>query len=307
MRNRYFMLSVLAVALSCLPAAAQGQAEPAQPGQQPAQDGGYYPPQAVPATSGQFVPAALTLPAGTLLTVRTTEMLSSDHNRPGDGFTTVLEQPVVAQGWVMARRGQIVQGQVANAQPAGRVKGVSQLGVELSELVLVDGRQVPIRTELVQASAGTSKARDAAGVGTTTGIGAVIGGAAGGGEGAAIGAAVGAVAGIAGVLSTRGRPTEIYPETVLTFRLQDALTINTQGSEQAFRAVTPADYSGGRGTLRNPPRYRAAETYPPPPPYYYYSPYYYPYPGWYYGYYGFGPRFYVGPSIIIGGRFHHRR
>jgi hypothetical protein len=314
MSYKRFVMLVLATGLSCLPVAAQGQSgEPVQPSQQaggePPQNGGYYP-QNTPSSAGQTVPAMLTLPAGTLITVRTTEMLSSDRNRAGDSFTTVLEQPLIAQGWVLARRGQIVQGRVANAQSAGRVRGVSQLGIELNELVLVDGQQVPVRTELVQSSAGTSRGRDAAGVGTTTGVGAIIGAAAGGGEGAAIGAAAGAVAGIAGVLSTRGQPTELYPETVLTFRLQDPLTVSTQQSQQAFRPVAPEDYNNNGRTLRNPPRYRAADTYPPAPPYYCYSPYYYPPPGWYYGYYGFGfgPRFYMTPRVFIGrGGFRHRR
>src|SRR5579863_7610660 len=35
----------------------------------------------------------LTLPAGTLITVRTSQPLSSDHNQAGDGFTAVLQQP----------------------------------------------------------------------------------------------------------------------------------------------------------------------------------------------------------------------
>ncbi len=233
-------------------------------------------------------------------------MLSSDRNRPGDRFTTVLEQPLIAQGWVLARRGQVVQGQVVDAKAAGRVQGVSHLGVTLDELVLVDGQQVPIRTEMMRSSAGTSMGRDAAGVGATTGIGAIIGGAAGGGEGAAIGAAAGAAAGIIGVLTTRGRPTELYPETVLTFRLQNALTVDTSQSQQAFLPVTPNDYNNNGRVLHNPPRYPAAESYPPPPPYYY-PPYYYPARGWYYGYYGYGygPGFYVAPRIIIGGGYHH--
>ncbi len=257
-----------------------------------------------------MLPPELTLPAGTLVTVRTTDMLSSDQNKAGDGFTTILEQPLVAQGWVVARRGQTVVGQVADAQRGGRVQGVSRLALELSELVLVDGRQLPVHTELVQSSAGTSHMRDAEGIGTATGVGAVIGAAAGGGGGAAIGAAAGAVAGIAGVLTTRGRPTEIYPETVLTFRLLDPVTISTQQGEQAFRPVTQDDYSN-QGVTRNPPRTFRADTYPPPPPpYYYYGPYYwggYPPPG-YFGYYGYyGPGIFVGPRIFIGGGFHRRR
>jgi hypothetical protein len=250
------------------------------------------------------MPPELTLPAGTLVLVRLTGTLSSDHNLPGDGFTAVLDQVLVAQGWVVANRGQTVVGRVVTAQKAGRTQGVSQLAVELSELVLADGRQVPVRTQLAQSSAGTSNGRDVVGVGTTAGVGAMIGGAAGGGEGAAIGAAAGALAGIVGVLSTRGRATELYPETVLTFRLGEPVSIQTQQSQQAFRPVNQQDYNGNDGRRNGPRTFRAVETYPPPP--YYYSPYYYPRYG-YYGYYGFGPSLFVGPRIIIGGHGYYRR
>ncbi len=271
---------------------------------------------AEPASTG--VPPELTLPVGTIMTVRTTQPLSSDRNQQGDTFTTVLEQPLVAQGWVAARRGQIVMGRIEVAQKAGRASGVSQLAFDLSELTLVDGQQVPIRTQLVQSSAGTSRAEDATAIGATTGIGAVIGAAAGGGEGAAIGAAAGAAAGIAAVLSTRGRPTEIPAESVMMFRLEDPVTINTQQSSQAFLPVTSQDYSNS-GEHRTTESYRP-RVYQAPPGYYYpyYGPYDYcygcypgPYLG-YYGYYGgfgfgFGPRIYVAPRVFIGPRFGRRR
>jgi hypothetical protein len=253
-------------------------------------------PQAAPA-GYQAVPPELVLPAGTLVIVRLSDPLSSDRNKTGDGFTAILDQPLVAQGWVVARRGQTVTGQVAVAQKAGRVQGASQLAVELTELEAVDGGQMPVRTELVQSSAGTSRGRDAVGIGTTTGMGAVIGAAAGRGEGAAVGAGIGAVAGIAGVLSTRGRATELYPETLLTFRLQDPVTITTLQSMQAFRPVNQADYSGNDGRRDMPRTVGVVESYPPPP--YYYPPYYYP---GYYGYYGYGPTVFVGPRGYMGGR-----
>ncbi len=310
MKYRLKHAAVLTVSLCFVPLAA-AQYQPDQPAAtNPPRYGGTPPsdrpyPQAVPSTN-QAVPPELTLPAGTLLRVRLTATLSSDHNQVGDGFVAVLDQPLVAQGWVVARRGQDVVGRVAVAQKAGRVQGVSQLGVEMSELTLVDGSQVPIRTEMSQTSAGTSKARDAAGVGTTTGIGAAIGAAAGGGEGAAIGAAAGAVAGIAGVLSTRGRATELYPETILTFRLQDPVTINTAQAQQAFLPVTQQDYSGVQARRNGPRTFGPADAYPSP--YYYYPPYYYPYYG-YYGFYGYGPAFVWGPRVIIRGRgfYGHRR
>ena len=72
-------------------------------------------------------------------------------------------------------------------------------------------------------SGGTTHGNDAAAIGGTTALGAVIGSAADWGRGAAIGAGAGAAAGIGAVLLTRGRPTEILPETPLTFRLVDPL------------------------------------------------------------------------------------
>jgi hypothetical protein len=235
-------------------------------------------------------PETLTVPAGTLVTVRVSDFLSSDRNRPGDSFTAELEQPVVVDGWVVARRGQTVLGRVAVAKKAGRIKGVSQLGVELASLVLVDGQQLPVRTQLVQDTAGTSRGRDAVALGTTTGVGATIGAAASGGEGAAIGAGAGAAMGLLGVLLTRGRATILPPETSLTFQLQSSLTISTARSRVAFRPVTPQDY----GTRKLERRPRLAGAPYPAPPYYYGGPYYpypYYYPGPFFVGFGFGRGF----------------
>src|SRR5438128_134181 len=73
-------------------------------------------------------PSALTVPAGTWITVRVNQPLSSDHNQQGDAFTATLAQPLVANGRVLARRGQTVGGVVAEAQKASRGKGTSRLG-----------------------------------------------------------------------------------------------------------------------------------------------------------------------------------
>src|SRR5579872_7409977 len=56
------------------------------------------------------VPQTLTLAPGTMITVRTTTWLSSDHNREGDGFSATIDQPIIADGWVVARRGQTLMG-----------------------------------------------------------------------------------------------------------------------------------------------------------------------------------------------------
>lgn len=38
--------------------------------------------------------------------------LSSDHNQPGQVFTATLTEPLVANGFVVARHGQTVEGRV---------------------------------------------------------------------------------------------------------------------------------------------------------------------------------------------------
>ena len=280
------------------PPDSQAQEQPGGPAQQ--QLGPQ--PQGQPDTQAQgqqnqpALPQSLTLPAGTVVRLRIDEWLSTDRNVIGDNFSAVLEQPIVVNGWVVARRGQSETGRVSIVKKGGHGNGPSQLGVELPELTLVDGQQVPLQTQLFQTSAGTAYGRDAAVVGTTTGMGAVIGAIAGGGTGAAIGAGVGATAGLIGVMSTNGKPTVIPPETVLSFRLQAPVTISTDNSQLAFQPVTQSDYDS-RTSQGRP---RTERPGPQPYPYYYPRPYYaypnaygYPYAyDWYpgpfigFGYYG---------------------
>jgi hypothetical protein len=243
-------------------------------------------------------PPELTIPAGTIVIMRINEPLSSDHNQVGDQFTGVLEQPIVVNGWVVARRGETVMGQVKSVKKAGRVAGTSQLGIELTDLILVDGEQAPVLTELWKASGGTSHGADAATIAGGTGLGAAIGAAADWGRGAAIGAGAGAVLGIGAVLLTRGRPTILQPESQLSFKLVDPVKVDTTHSQQAFLPVSQDDFGGGRGDR---PRLRVAgngyygyEGYPAPAPCGYYYPCYYApgYVGIYPAFGWWGPGFY---------------
>ena len=259
------------------------QAGPLPPAPAPQNQQPTPPPQPYQRARPANLPDALTIPAGTVIQVRTSDWLSSDRNKFGDEFIATLAQPIVVDGWVVMRRNQNIVGHVTDAKRAGRVKGVSRLQLDLGQLTLVDGQLLSVQTTLLNASAGTSNGRDAAAIGLTTGTGAAIGAAAAGGPGAAIGAGAGFVASVAGVLLTRGKPTIIPPEDVLTFRLENPVTISTVRSNAAFRPVTSQDYAQSKPA----PRPRLVRPYPPPSPYGYYAYPYgpYPYPA-YYGYYG---------------------
>jgi hypothetical protein len=282
------------------PYAPQNGQQPGYYGQQPnygpQQNGGqpaYQQPQ-------QPVPANLTIPAGTFITVRVNQLLSTDKNQTGDAFSASLAQPVVINGVVVAEPGQTLAGRVAESVKAGHIEGTARLGIQITELTLVDGQQLPIQSALVSRKGSTSVGRDAGAIATTTGVGAAIGAGVGWGTGAAIGAGAGAAAGIIGVLVTRGHPSVIYPEQLLTFRIETPLNVSTALAPQAFRYIQPNEYD--RPMESQPSLYTTAGAYPPvaaPAPGYYGAYPYYPYPS--YGYYGYG---YPGFSLFLGGGYY---
>lgn len=252
-------------------------------------DGPFDPSQAPPPPpSAQPAPSAITIPAGTWITIRVNEPLSSDHNQAGDAFVGTIATPLVVNGLVVARRGQTVTGRITEAKKAGHVSGLSRLGLEVTEIGLADGSQVQVKTTVMDRHGDTSYGRDAFGIGATTATGAAIGAGVNGGVGAGVGAAAGVVAGTLGVLLTRGRATVVYPETPLTFRTEAPVMV--QANYEAFRPASQQDY-GPSMQQRPAPRQGYG---PPPPRYRYYAPYPYPYPYAYYPYPYWGPSFYFG-------------
>jgi hypothetical protein len=234
------------------------------------------------------------------VSVRVNETLSSDHSQQGQYFTATLAQPLIAQGFVIARTGQTLSGRVDEALKAGRVKGTSSLSIELSDITVADGDHMPIKTELVSHGGPTSVGQDATAIGATTGIGAAIGAAADGGFGAGMGAIAGAGASLIGVLVTRGHPTIISPEDVLTFRTTAPITVATETAPQAFLPAVQQDYEQGQPQQRPAYARGPGYGYGAPAPYPYYGPYGYPYP---YPYpYFYGPS--VGVGFVIHGHHH---
>lgn len=167
----------------------------------------------------------VTIPAGTVLHVRMNQVLSSERNENGDTFSATLDEPLVANGFVIAEKGSRLDGQVVDAQRAGKVKGLAQLSVRLVQLHTADNQRIAILTDDFAKTGKSSKTADAAKVGIGAGVGAALGAIFGGGKGAAIGAASGGAAGGGAVLMTRGKPAEIDVETKIPFRLREPVTI----------------------------------------------------------------------------------
>jgi hypothetical protein len=170
-------------------------------------------------------PHKATIPAGTVVTVRLGETLSTQKNHPGDTFSGTLDQPLVVDGFAIAERGSRVQGRITDLEQAGRVKGLAQISLQLTKLHTADGQDIAISTEKFAKEGPTSHKEDAEKVGIGAVLGAAIGAMAGGGKGAAIGAGAGGAAGAGTVAATRGKPAELPVETRLTFRIEQAVTV----------------------------------------------------------------------------------
>jgi hypothetical protein len=167
----------------------------------------------------------VTLKEGSVIAIRLGETLDSEKNAVGDSFTASLSEPIVIDGFVIAERGARVSGKVVDRERAGRVKGVAVLQLALTEVTTADNQRVPIVTDaFLQKGPDTTKG-DMAKVGIAAGVGAAIGAIAGRGKGAAIGAGAGGAAGTGAVLASRGKPAVLPAETLIRFRVAQAVTI----------------------------------------------------------------------------------
>jgi hypothetical protein len=166
-----------------------------------------------------FAPKSVTLPAGTVLRIRTDTALSTNSHRSGDRFEGTLAAPVSQDGKIILPSGTAVRGIVVSSEKGGRVRGVASMTLRLTA-VRANAKEITVDTSSVTFHARTTKKRDAAAIGIGSGLGAAIGAIAGGGSGAAIGALAGGGAGTGYVLGTRGEPVRIAPETPMTFTVR---------------------------------------------------------------------------------------
>ena len=170
----------------------------------------------------------ITVPAGTRVLIRMVDSIDSSKQKAGYRFTATLETNLQAEDTVIAPRGTTVYGKLAEASSAGRMKGSSELVLELTD-IMIKGTAYPLLTSTYEVKGKGEGGNTAKKVLGGAGLGALIGGIAGGGKGAGIGALAGAAGGTAIAASKKGEQLQIPSETLLEFRLEQPVALPVAG------------------------------------------------------------------------------
>lgn len=184
----------------------------------------------------------VTVPEGTLLSVRLVDEIDSETAQDGEVFRATLNAPIVVDDQTVIPGDADIEGRVVQVQSAGRFKGQSLLTLELNK-IMYNGRSYNIRTNQWSKQGSSRGKATAAKVGGGAALGAIIGGLAGGGKGAAIGATVGAGAGTGVSAATKGQQIKLGSETVLSFQLESPVTVTPAASStrNAGRKTIPQE------------------------------------------------------------------
>ena len=173
------------------------------------------------------------MPAGTQLAIRTDQEITADSQSVGQTYPASIANDVVDQnGRVVIPRGSPARLTIANMSSGTMGVGNNQVALALQS-VTVNGRELNLTSDTQTASGdrgiGKNK-RTATMVGGGAVLGTVIGAVAGGAKGAILGAVLGGAAGGTAQVLTRGKEVKVPAESVLTFRLDQPVSLSASNS-----------------------------------------------------------------------------
>jgi hypothetical protein len=182
------------------------------------------PPAAAPPAPVVKPPEHVTIPSGTILSVRMIDNIDSTQNHAGDEFAATLEAPVVIGDRAIIPRNSDARVRLVQATTAGHMSGRSELKVELVS-VTAGGQTYQLQTSYYDQAGASRTTRTAETVGGGAVLGGLIGAIAGRGKGAGIGSVIGAGTGTAVEAGTHGQQVKIPSETKLNFTLKSPVTV----------------------------------------------------------------------------------
>jgi len=183
------------------------------------------------------------VPAGITIHCRLTQPLSTKLNFQGDPFRATVTEPYVVNGREVIPVGSTIEGRIAELTRPGRIRGVGELRLTVSQITFPDGRAFPLNAVLLSAYGAegakvkgeegivkgpSSRLRDVEEIGLGMGGGGLVGTIIGGFHGAVIGGVIGGAAGLADTLRRRGKDLTLPTGTQLNYQLTRELVLTNQ-------------------------------------------------------------------------------
>jgi len=179
-------------------------------------------------------PAAIVIPTGTTISVRTGQTLDTARNRAGDRFVADLAQPVAVGNAVVLPQGARFSGRITESKPSGRLKGRGVLSIKLESFTF-DGKTYRVQTRRQSWLTRSHRNRNLAWIGGGAGGGSLIAGLAAGGPWTLAGAGIAAGAGLTTAAITGKKQVSIPAESIIRFTLKEPVRV-----EPARRVVSAA-------------------------------------------------------------------
>jgi BON domain-containing protein len=221
--------------------------------------------QAAPTTTLPPPPEKVTVPDGSVLSVRLLESVNSDVNQPGDKFVASLALPVMVGERVVIPAEAGLQGKVVEVRNSGRFTGRSSLVLELTS-VAYNGKNYQLRTSQYAKQGPARDMRSVETIGGGAGVGAILGAILGGGKGAAIGAVIGAGVGTGVQARSKGAQVRLPAESMISFRLETPLEVIPSSALQQAPKTDPGSsqdpFSDDRPVLKRRPGSKGADPSP---------------------------------------------
>lgn len=183
------------------------------------------------------------IPAGTTIHCRLTQALSTKLNFQGDPFRATVTEPYVVNGREIIPVGSTIEGRIAELTRPGRIRGVGEMQLTVSQIIFPDGRLFPLNAALLSTYGAegvkvtgeegivkgpSSRIRDVEEIGLGIGGGGVLGTIIGGVHGAFIGGVIGGAAGLADTFRRRGKELTLPTGTELNYQLTHDLVVDNQ-------------------------------------------------------------------------------
>lgn len=103
--------------------------------------------QSLKPSSSASEPIQTVIPAGTPIKVQLNQTIRTSTHRTGQSFFATLKEPIVIKGQVVVQAGVPLIGIIYQSRESGHFSGSALIELQLTQMILPDGRALPIGAE----------------------------------------------------------------------------------------------------------------------------------------------------------------